>query len=421
VSRSSSLFSVVLASVALASNVHGGDWPQLLGPNRNGTAPDEAISVRWPANGPSTVWQHEVGSGLAGPAIRGRILVAYHRVGREEVAEGLDRDTGKVLWTARFPTDYAPSYSSDDGPLVVPLIEEDQVVLYGAMGELRCLGLESGRLVWERKTFEEFGSGKYRGSEPPEGYFGVGSSPIVIGSRIIVNVGGGEKEAGIVAFDKATGRTLWKSTAEHASYSSPVLASADGTDHLVFATRLSLLSLDPESGKVRFQFPFGRKGPTVTAANPVLIDDHVFITASYGIGSVLIKLNSSSADLVWRDTDLLASQYTTCIPHEGSLIGIDGRQDGPKADLKCFDPFTRTVHWTEPAFGYATLLKAADTLLALKTDGTLVAIAPSKQGYRELARAAISATTVRALPALSEGRLYLRDTGTLKCVDLNSP
>lgn len=417
-SRSSSLFSAVLVTIALASNVHGGDWPQVLGPNRDSTAPDEAISVRWPADGPSTLWQHDVGSGFAGPAIRGRILVAYHRVGREEVVEGLDRDTGKVLWKARFPTDYAPSYTSDDGPRVVPLIEGERVYLYGAVGELRCLELQTGQLIWERKTFEEFGSGKYRGSEPPEGYFGVGSSPIIVGSKVIVNVGGAEKEAGIVAFDFDTGKTVWKSTAEHASYSSPVLASIAGTDHLVFATRLSLLSVDPESGKVRFQFPFGRKGPTVTAANPVVIDDHVFITASYGIGSALVKLNGSSADLVWRDSDLLASQYTTCIEHDGSLTGIDGRQDGPEADLKCFDPFTRTVHWTEPAFGYATLLKAGDTLLALKTDGTLVAIAPSKQGYRELARATIFTTTTRALPALSDGRLFVRDTGTLKCVDL---
>ena len=176
----------------------------------------------------------------------------------------------------------------------------------------------------------------------------------------------------------------------------------------------------PQSGKVRFQYPFGRKGPTVTAANPVVINDHVFITASYGIGSAFVNLASDSPEVVWRDADLLASQYTTCIEYEGSLIGIDGRQDGPAADLKCFDPFTRTIHWTEPAFGYATLLKAKETLLALKSDGTLVAIAPSKQGYRELARATIFTKTTRALPALSDGKLYLRDTGTLKCVDLRA-
>ena len=416
----SSRFLAALAIFAAASHAHAGDWPQVLGPDRNGTAPDETIRVRWGTDSPPTLWQHEVGSGFAGPSVRGKTVVVYHRLGKEEIVEALDRDSGNVLWVVRFPTEYAPSYTDDDGPRVVPLIKGKHVFLYGAMGELRCLKLEDGELVWERKTFEDFNTPKYRGSEPPEGYFGVGTSPIVVGDKIVVNVGGGEKEAGIVAFDKSTGQTLWKSTSEHASYSSPILAQSDGIDHLVFATRLSLLSVAPESGNVRFQIPFGRKGPTVTAATPVLIDNHVLITASYGIGAALVKLEGASADLVWRDSDLLASQYTTCIEVEGSLVGIDGRQDGPAADLKCFDPFTRTTHWTEPAFGYATLLRAGDTLLAMKTEGTLVAIAPSKQGYEELARTQISTTIVRALPAISDGKLFVRDKRALKCIDLGT-
>ena len=417
--HSGRILSTVVVLATLAGNAHGGDWPQILGPNRNGVAPDETINVRWPVAGPPVLWQHEVGSGFAGPSVCGKTVVVYHRLGREEVVEALDRDSGKVSWENRFPADYAPSYTSDDGPRVVPLIDGNRVFLYGAMGELRCLELKSGQLVWERKTFEDFNSTKYRGSEPPEGYFGVGTSPIVVGNRIVVNVGGAEKRAGIVAFDKSTGHTLWKSTSEYASYSSPILVSSNGIDHLVFATRLSFLSVDPESGNVRFQIPFGRKGPTVTAATPVPIDGHLLITASYGIGALLMELSGDSAKLVWRDMDLLASQYTTCIEVDGSLIGIDGRQDGPAADLKCFDPFSRTVHWTEPEFSYATLLRAGDTLLAMKTDGTLIAFASSKQAYEELARTPISATTVRALPALSDGKLFVRDAQALKCVNLS--
>ncbi len=412
-------FAVAL-TIAVAAQVRAGDWPQILGPNRNGVSPDEQITTEWPVDGPRTVWSHDVGSGFSGPAVKGDLVVVFHRIGRQETAQALDRETARIMWQVRFPTEYAPSYTDDDGPRVVPLIHGDRVFLCGAVGELRCLDLKTGGLVWTRNTFAEFNSGKYRGGEPPEGYFGVGTSPIVVGDKIVVNVGGDATQAGIVAFDIATGQTLWQSTSERASYSSPVLANVDGTGHLLFATRLSLLSLDPESGEVRFQFPFGRMGPTVTAANPVVVNGHVFITASYGIGAALFRIAGGSADVVWRDQDLLASQYTTCIEHEGSLIGIDGRQDGPEADLKCFDPFSRKTHWVKLAFGYATLLKAADTLLAMKTDGTLVAISPSKQGYRELARYPIFTTTTRALPALSRGKLYGRDTQTLKCVDLSA-
>jgi outer membrane protein assembly factor BamB len=416
--RRNFLFFALLLLAAITIEVQAGDWPQILGPSRNGVAVDEEISVRWPPGGPVTLWQQVVGSGFAGAAVSGDTVVVYHRVGREELVDALQRETGRPIWQSRFPADYSPSYSSDDGPRVVPLIHGERVYLHGALGELRCLDQSTGNLLWERKTFEEYGSKKYRGGEPPEGYFGVGSSPIVVGNKLIVNVGGEAKQAGIVAFDPATGKTVWNSTAERASYSSPMLVRADGTNHLVFATRLSILSLDPESGKVRFQFPFGRTGPTVTAANPVLIDGHVLITASYGIGSALVKIDGTTADLVWRDTDLLASQYTTCVEHEGNLYGIDGRQDGPDADLKCFDPFARETHWTEPAFGYATLLKVNNKLLALKTDGTLVTIAPSSGAYQELARTQILTGTARALPAVSQGRLYVRDTRVFKCIDL---
>ncbi len=194
--------------------------------------------------------------------------------------------------------------------------------------------------------------------------------------------------------------------------------TVDGTRHVIFVTRLSVVSLDPQTGDVQFQFPFGRLGPTVSAASPVVFDGHLFVTASYGIGGVLAKIGKHGADVLWRDPKLLASQYTTCVEHEGCLFGIHGRQDGRPADLKCFDPQTRRVRWTEPLFGYATLLKAGDKLLILKTDGVLVLAAAKVDRYEELARARIADSTTRALPALSAGRLYVRDARTLKSLDV---
>jgi outer membrane protein assembly factor BamB len=410
---------VGLVLIALATSARAGDWPQILGPDRNGSARDEKINVNWPSDGPPVVWEHRVGSGFAGPVVQGSVLIVYHRVGSEEVAEGLDAKTGQVFWEKRFPTDYRPLITPDDGPRAVPLIEDERVFLYGATGDLRCVELRTGKLLWERQTQQDYGLRRTRRGEPPRGYFGIGSSPIVVGDNLVVNVGGSEKQAGIVAFNKLTGKTVWKATDERASYSSPVLAEVSGTEHLLFATRLSILSIDPASGQVRFQFPFGRQGPTVTAANPVVLKGHALVTASYGIGAALVNLANEPPDVVWRDPDLLASQYTTCVEVDGSLIGIDGRQDGPDADLKCFDPLTRAVHWTKPSFGYATLLKTERAVLVLKTDGTLVAIAPSKTEYRELNRAEIFSSTTRALPALSRGKLYARDERTLKCVDLS--
>lgn len=414
--RLESLTYIILSCFALPAAA--GDWPQILGPQRNGEATGERIAVTWPSGGPKTLWHRAVGSGFAGPAVADGVLVLFHRIADQEIAEGLDAVTGQRLWKTAFAATYIPAVSDDDGPRAVPLIGDGRVILFGAMGGLHCLDLKTGATHWSRDTFEEFNSKRPWRGEPPEGYFGLGSSPILVDDKVLVNVGGDSQEAGIVAFSLGSGKTIWKATSERAGYSAPVAVTVRDTRHVLFVTRLNVVSIDPADGKVRFQFPFGRSGPAVNAASPVVLGDHVFVTASYGVGGVWVKILDDHAEEVWRDKDLMASQYTTCVEHDGCLYGIDGRQDGPPADLKCFDPQTRRVLWTEARFGYATLIKAGATLLIQKTDGTLVAAAAIPQRYQEIARAEVFQAETRVLPALSNGRYYVRDRSILKCLDL---
>jgi hypothetical protein len=135
---------------------------------------------------------------------------------------------------------------------------------------------------------------------------------------------------------------------------------------------------------------------------------------------VLAKIKPDSADVLWQDPDIMASQYATCVEHEGNLYGIEGRQDGPPGDLRCFDSRARKVLWTQPSFGYATLIKAGGKLLILTTEGTLVLAAVNPHKYEELARQQIGTGTVRALPALADGLLYVRDSKSLRCFDLRA-
>lgn len=411
--------SAVAVHVLLLAVAGGGDWPQILGPHRNGIAEDERIVAAFPAKGPPTVWQRDVGSGFAGVAVADRRAVLFHRIAEEDLAECLDAQTGQVIWKVAFPARYVPSYTDDDGPRAVPVIHGGRVFLLSALGLLSAVDLKTGTRLWSRDTFEEYNSKRPLRGEPPEGYFGIGSTPLAVGELLLVNVGGDAKQAGIVAFSVKDGRTVWAATADRASYSSPVLATFHGRQQAVFATRFQVVSIDPQTGEERFRFAFGRPGPNVTAANPLILDGHVFVTASYGFGAVLARVEAGGVREVWRSDDLLSSQYTTCIEHEGKLYGIHGRQDVGAAELRCFDPFTQKVHWAQEGFGYATLLKADGKLLALTTDGELVLIGLDPAGYRELSRARILDRTARALPALSRGLLYARDTRTLKCVDLH--
>lgn len=387
-----------------------GGWPQILGPARNGIATEESLVDRWPTAGPPTAWQMPVGNGFAGVSVSDGVAIVFHRQGDHEIIQAVDAATGELHWTAKLPTSYAASIVPDDGPRSVPVIHDGRVYVYGAQGTLACLELASGRLLWKRDTHADY--------KAQDGYFGAGSSPIIEGDQIIVNVGGDRMNAGIVAFALKDGKTRWTALGDAASYSSPIAATIDGTRHLIFVTRLNAVSLDPSTGKVRFQFPFGKRGPTVNGASPLLVGDrHLFLTASYGIGSVYSEIKGDDVREIWAD-DVLSSQYTTCIAIDGQLFGVDGRQDGPPANLRCFDAATRKVHWTQPGFGYATLIHADDKLLIMKTNGELVLAKPSTTRYEPLASARILGGTARALPALSNGLLYVRDERTLKCVDL---
>ncbi len=395
-----------------------GDWPQILGPNRNGIAEKENLADRWPDGGLKTSWTHEVGDGFAGPAVADGKLVVFHRVGGSERVEALDARTGKLLWKKDFEASYVPSFISDNGPRCTPLIHKNRVYVYGAMGQLRCLDFATGNEIWHRDTYQDYNSKRPFRGEPPEGYFGIGSTPLAVDDKLIVNVGGDAAEAGIVAFALKDGKTLWKSTKERAGYSSPMLATVNDVRHVLVIARLSVVSVDPANGKLQFRFPYNAPGPKVSAANPVILGDKLFVTASYGAGAVFAKIEPNNAKILWQNDDLLSSQYTTPIEHKGKLIGIHGRQDVGEPVLRCIDPLAQKVLWEKAGLGYATLLAADGKLLILTTDGELVMAALDTAAYRELARTRLSNNTIRALPALANGRLYVRDADKLMSLEL---
>ncbi|MCH7990619.1 MAG: PQQ-like beta-propeller repeat protein, partial [Planctomycetes bacterium] len=285
-----------------------GDWPQILGPHRNGIADEEQIADSWPKNGPPTLWKRNVGEGYAGVAVAGGTVVLFHRVGDNERVEAMDTLSGRVVWKADFPTSFHSAFNPDSGPRCTPIIHKGRIYVFGAQGGLRCLDLKKGRKIWSRDTHKEFGA--------QEGYFGAGSTPIIVDDKIIVNVGS-RNQAGIVAFALESGKPVWKATNELASYSSPVAATVDGVRHVIFITRYKTVSLDPKTGKVRFEFAFGTRGPTINGASPLILDGNLFVSSHYGVGAVFAKIRKSNAEIVWKSDEILSSHYMTPIAHEG--------------------------------------------------------------------------------------------------------
>src|SRR5215469_11949784 len=147
----------------------GADWPQFLGPTRNGSSPETGLLKTWPAKGPPVVWERAVGEGYSGPVVAGGRLVLFHRVGDEEVVECLDAATGKPHWKAATPTAYADSFGKGNGPRSTPLIAGGNVYTLGADGLLQCLSLADGKKLWRRELHKDY--------EVRKGFFGVATSP----------------------------------------------------------------------------------------------------------------------------------------------------------------------------------------------------------------------------------------------------
>ncbi len=254
-----------------------GDWPQLLGPNRDGQA-NEVSLPDWNQQKPAVLWRADIGSGYAGAAVVHDHVVVSHRRGTEERLTCLHAADGSSLWEATFPATYQTMIDPDDGPRCVPTIAGEQVLMFGAAGDLRCVDLKTGQVTWQTPLREQF--------EAPDGYFGAGSSPLVIGDRIIVCVGG--KQAGVVAVSLKNGQVLWKSEPSEAAYASPVLITRAKDLAVLCVMRLEAWLMDPDDGKILERVKFGLRGPTVNAASPIVRGSQSFLTASYGIGGTVI-------------------------------------------------------------------------------------------------------------------------------------
>ena len=405
------LLPTAFSFLLLTSFAQAGDWPQILGPTRNGVAAGEKLPEKWPAGGPAVVWKAKVGSGYAGPAVASGKAVLFHRVGTFERIEAFDAATGKSLWKADYPASYRGGIDSDLGPRCVPLIEGGQVYVFGAAGDLHCVSLATGEKKWSRSLYAD-----YKGSE---GYFGAGSTPILAGGVLLVNVGGGA--AGIVGLSPATGKTLWAATEEQASYAAPAPFAYAGKPHALFVTRYNLVAIEPLKGEVAFRYPFGKRGPTVNAATPLVLGDAVFLTASFEIGAVSLKIGKpgTAPEPAWTSDDSLSSQYVTPVSYRGHLFGTHGREDVGVAELRCIDQATGRVAWSEEEFGVAHVILAGDKILAVAVKGELVLLQADPTRFRPLARTPLPGAS-RAMPALADGRLYLRTTaGELLCIDVN--
>jgi len=427
----------------LATRQSGIDWPGFLGPNHDSKSPERGI--RWPETGPPVRWEMALENSYGMPSIsRGRLFMFDRRGDRAELI-CVESETGKELWTTGYPSDYEDYYGYNSGPRCAPVVDNDRVYTYGVEGMLRCMRVVDGELLWQVDTVNDFGVVK--------NFFGVGSTPIIEDDLLIVQVGGsppgspaihtGRVEgngSAVVAFDKFSGEVQYRISDELASYASPVVATIDGRRWCFVFARGGLLAFDPTNGKIDFHFPWrARILESVNASNPVVAENQVFISETYGPGSALLQVRPGGYEVVWSDANRgrhksMQTHWNTPVLHEGFLYGSSGRHES-NAELRCIEWATGDVQWSEPDLGRASLLFVDDHFVCLTEYGELLLLRTTPEKFDPVSRITLRQTNSKsrvpglkppqllrppawAAPILSHGLLYVRGADRLVCLEL---
>ncbi len=417
-------------------STEGSDWPQFLGPRATSVSSEKGIISPWPAEGLRLVWQKPMGTGYGMPSVsRGRLYL-FDREGDRARLSCLHPESGELIWKFEYATDYEDYYGYNNGPRCCPVVDGDRVYIYGVEGMLHSLNAADGQLIWKLDTRSEF--------HVVQNFFGVGSAPVIEGDLLIVQVGGSTKSdnndgpqkgngSGVVAFDKLTGKVRYKISDELASYSSPTLATINGRRWCFVLARGGLIAFEPATGKIDFHFPWrARAYESVNASNPVVIDDRVFISECYGLGSALLKAKEGGYEVLWADAEKrfdksMRCHWNTPIAHEGYLYGSSGRHTH-EAELRSIEMATGKVMWSQPDLTRSSLLMVDGHFICLTEDGKLLLLRINPRKYEEISRMELYKRTEPdssllrppcwAAPILSHGLLYVRGHDKLLCFQL---
>jgi outer membrane protein assembly factor BamB len=405
-------FGLLLAFATTAAPTSAADWPQFLGPNRNGVSAETGLLEAWPQGGPKEVWRVAGGVGMSGLAIAGPRLCTLVQKDGQQFLIGIDVKTGEQKWQ----TPLAPEYknSQGDGPRATPTIHDQTVFAFSGQGVLCAANLSDGNLLWKHNVVTELG-GKVAD-------YGMACSPLIAGDLVIVTTGA--PQACVIAYRQQSGELAWKAGDDPAGYSSPTLIDVGGKQQIVVFTGASVIGLAPESGKLLWRHPYVTDYDCNTAT-PISVSGQVLVSSGENHGSVLLKLKPSGdtfdVEEVWSSQgprSVLRSEWQTPVLLDGKLYGLDNiGSAGPVTNLTCVNAVSGERIWQQPRFGKSNMIAADGKLLFSTMNGEVVAVRATPKGFEEIGRKQVIGPT-RQAPALAGGLLYLRDDKEIVGLDI---
>jgi outer membrane protein assembly factor BamB len=412
------------------------DWPQWMGPNRDDRCAETGIVRALPPGGPKVLWRTPIHGGYAGPAVvNGRVYVADFETpgdttgnpGQRSNLDGkervlcLDAKTGREIWKHEHPCTYRISYPA--GPRCTPTVSGGKVYMLGAEGDLTCLNAADGKLVWTKSLKDEY--------KIPAPMWGFTGHPLIDGDKLICLVGGDGTT--LVAFDKNTGKELWRSlSSKEPGYCPPEIITAGGTRQLIIWTAESINSVNPETGKPYWSIDL-EPSYGMAIMSPRHAGNSLF-AGGIGFKSAMLKLatDKPAAEIAWNGTKetSVCPVNSTPIIEDGIIYGVDQPGQLRAVRLATGERLWETTAPTtgeKPAnSGTAFLTKNGDRYFIFNEKGELVIVKLSPEKYEEISRAKILEPTANVFgrkvvwshPAYANKCMFARNDKEIVCVSL---
>lgn len=406
-----SLLLSILATGVLIVPSFGADWPQWLGPNRDGASSEKVDAWKGDLK---PLWKKEIGEGNSSPVVANGMVFLHTKVKDKDIekVQAFDAKSGDLKWEKTYDkTKFKPLFG--EGPRSTPCVHGDVVLTLGNTGTLSCWKKNDGTLVWQKDTLKEFKEDNL--------FFGISTSPIVVDDKVLVMLGKGK--TGVAAFDLKDGSVAWKAGGDPASYASPISIGEGDKRQVVFLTGANVMALSPK-GDVLWKHPFV-DALFESSTTPIKIGE-IIIASSIKAGAVGLTVTQAdgkpAVKEVWKNP-ALTCYFSTPLPvgkeHVYMITGVASLRGG-SITLRCVETATGKEVWNKEKMGkfHAALMKLADGNLLLHDDsGNLMLLAPDVKEYKELARSKVCGETW-AHPALANGLLFVRDNKELYCYRL---
>jgi outer membrane protein assembly factor BamB len=382
---------------ALISSLSAADWPVWRGPDKNGISSEKLAGTTV-----KELWKAQIGIGFASFTVAdGRVFTSGHADGQDTVF-CFEAATGKPVWKHSYKAELGDKYY-EGGTSAGPVIEGDKAWHVSRWGDLMCFEAATGKVVWQKNFLAE------TGAEIPE--WGFSGSALIHGANLILNIG----QNG-AAFEKATGKLVWKSEADTAGYSTPHLIRVNGKEQIVLSTRRAYKGIDPSNGSVLWEHTWNTSYG-VNAADPILSGTRLFISSGYNKGCALLDLASAEPAEVWRSR-VMKNQFNSSVLIDGHLYGSDG-DESKTASLKCIDFATGAEKWNAAEVGFCSLMAADGKLIVLSAQGELILAKADPAKFEPISRTSILSGRCWSVPVLANGRIYARNAaGDMVCVSV---